>query len=56
MKKEKDKEKEKEVKTSSKKVTRTTPNLDLGKNNIICVEEKYGRGWRIYVKRRKNGS
>ena len=51
--KDKEKEKEKEVKTSSKKVTRTTPNLDLGKNIIICVEEEYRRDWRIYVKRRK---
>ena len=46
VKKEKDKEKEKEVKTSSKKVTRTTSYLDLGrillfvlKKNMDEVEE-----------------
>ena len=39
VKKEKDKEKEKEVKTSSKKVTRRTPNLDLGRILLFVLDE-----------------
>lgn len=48
MKKEKDKEKEKEVKTSSKKVTRTT---DLGRILLFVLKKSMDE-----VERRKNGS
>ena len=51
MKKEKDKEKEKEVKTSSKKVTRTTPYLDLGRILLFVLKKNMDE-----VERRKNGS
>jgi len=36
--KDKDKEKDKEVKTSSKKVTRTTPNLELGRILFVLTK------------------
>ena len=55
MKKEKDKEKEKEVKTSSKKVTRTTPCLDRGRILLLMLKENMDEV-EIYVKRRKNGN
>ena len=49
MKKEKDKEKEKELKTSSKKVTRTTPYLDLGRILLFVLKKNMDE-----VERRKN--
>ena len=51
MKKEKDKEKEKEVKTSSKKVTWTTPYLNLGRILLFVLKKNMDE-----VERRKNGS
>ena len=51
MKKEKDKDKEKEVKTSSKKVTRTTPYLDLGRILLFVLKKNMDE-----VERCKNGS